>query len=280
MKCAGICRAGIGHGANLGHPVMIENLRVLPVRLQPLAGGWNAATRFTCHEDFPNRCLRQVEPLLHRHLGEMQRVGGSAAEHGGLMIDQHAEPRHGAEPAAGQGEAAESSGRLEGGPETEEGTEREGEEHPIVPGDARSLKNPGPVSEHPVPALGGVQPADRCPYASAGLVTSYVTAPRISQIGPVGRMGLLVGHDLRLCGEGDVSEEGVQGGGGGARLNRRELRAVERIACADGGHQLPQRGELMSLNRGTVRMGGHALGLAGTADPAEAAGFGAGLSGR
>ncbi len=153
----------------------------------------------------------------------------------------------GAEAAAGQAQAAEALAGVEGGPESEEGSEGKGEIDAIGRGDAGGVEDAGPVVEQMAPTLRGVEPAQGVPERAAGLVEARVGAGRKRQVGAVRRVGVLVRDQFRFGGERRLGEEFgegflvVAGAGGG------EPGGLERVGGNDGGNQPAEAAELPGL---------------------------------
>ena len=70
---------------------------------------------------------------------------------------------------------------LEAGPEAEERAEREREEHAIAGADARAAIDGLPAVEHPLPALVGVDPAQRPSGRGRGLAVARVALDRLGE---------------------------------------------------------------------------------------------------
>src|SRR5947209_4558678 len=104
----------------------------------------------------------------------MNRVGGSAAERGGFVIEECPEPRRAAHAATRNCEATQARRRVECAPKTEKGTERKRKEDTVVPANTGRAIDPGPTLDHPVPALRGIQPPHRLARGAAGLMEAAV----------------------------------------------------------------------------------------------------------
>ena len=90
-------------------------------------------------------------------------------------------------------QAADVCCGFESDPESKEWSEGEGEEDAVAGSDAGCPIDAVPVADHPIPTLGRIEPAHGSASGScAGLAETGVAIDRISQVGAVGRMGLLV----------------------------------------------------------------------------------------
>ena len=96
MQHAGLGRALIGHRADFGHAVMIENLCAGPSLFEPRACGGDAAARFAGDNDRAHRRLGQVDAFLLGHFGQAQGVRRRAAEDIGVVGEDGPQSRRAA----------------------------------------------------------------------------------------------------------------------------------------------------------------------------------------
>jgi hypothetical protein len=101
MEDAGADRAFEGHGAGLRHAMMIADARPGPsgFQLGPRAG--NAAAGFAGDDDLADRRVGQINRFARGNFGEMQPVGGRAAQHGGAVVQDGAQTGGAVHAAAG-----------------------------------------------------------------------------------------------------------------------------------------------------------------------------------
>jgi hypothetical protein len=203
-----------------------------------------------------------VTALDFGDLGEAQRVGWRAQEDGRPHgIDQR-EALVAGHAAAGHAVRADLARGFERGPEAEERPEREREQHAIAGLDAGRGEHRLPAVEGPLPAGVGVEPAQRTSGRRRRLVVARVGLDRLGVCAAPGRVGVLVGDQLRL-------RRARQGGHAVARHRRgvdacgRQLARVERVAAAEARDQGLQALRLVrgqGRTRGCPRGRGHATG--------------------
>jgi hypothetical protein len=243
MQTAGRLGAFDAHGPDLGQAGVVEDAGA-PGLLDAGARGRDTAARLAGNDEGAHRAPGQVEPLLAGQFRQAQGVGGGTQHHRGLVVQQEAQAGGAAHAAGGQAQAAEPARPVEGRPEAQERPEGEGEAQPVGgrhPGQAENLP---PAAEHPVPALGGVQPAQRPAGGAGRLAQSGVALDRVGEDRAVGRVAFLVFEQLGLGGEGQAGQVGggadVLGGGAGVP----ELAGVEAVAGQDLRQERPQAPEL------------------------------------
>jgi hypothetical protein len=221
-----------------------------PGLFQPAPDRWNAAARFASHNEATNPTWPKVDLLGDRDLRQMQRVGGCAAEHAGLLVENRPQPRQTRQPAARQTQATQLFGGFEGRPETQERAKRKREENPIPGSNSRRRVNPPPIPQHPLPTLGRVQPAQRTARRPARPVTARVAPDGKRQIGAVRRVLRLVCHQLMFPCEGKSSAKLLEVRECRVRTRLGPALSIERIVRGNRGHQVPQLRDLALLRFG------------------------------
>ena len=247
MQHAGLGRALIGHRADFGHAVMIENLCAGPRLLEPRTCGGDAAARFAGDDDRAHRRLGQVDAFLLGHFGQAQGVRRRAAEDVGIVREDGPQPRCTAQTAAGDAQRAERFAGLERQPKTDEWPERKCKKYPIVAAHAGGAKNVAPVVDHPLPAFRRVEPAQRRAAGAAGLVDARVAPERESQVAAVGRVGGVIGGEFRLGRERAVRAKHIERRNGVVDPRLAKLGFVKGVVRANSPEQLPQLGQLDAL---------------------------------
>ena len=184
-------------GAHLGHPRVVVRPGA-PGRLDAGAHRGNARARLARVDRAADAERVQGDAALARHLGQVQRVGGRAAD------GRRAEALDGGEPlgrvlsAARNGQRAEGARALEAGPEADEEPEGEREEHPVAGPDPGGAQDEAPAARPPVPRLLGVEPAERRSRGARGLMHAHVAREGKGEGAAERRMGRLVVDQLRL----------------------------------------------------------------------------------
>src|SRR5690606_3497610 len=121
------------------------------------------------HHHFDAR-IAEIDVFLARDVGEPQGIGGRATQEPGRAGEEEAQALTAAHAAGGDRAQAELLGRVEGGPETEEGAEGKRKEGRIARDGAGVAPDDLPVLEQPLPALGRVEPDEGPAMRAARLV--------------------------------------------------------------------------------------------------------------
>ncbi len=187
-------------GPHLRRPGVVVTARP-PGRLDPRLRRRHARPRLAGVDRDVDAGVDQVDPLLLRHLRQVQRIGRRADQHRDVVLEdrlrplirRHAAPRHRQRPAALR--------PLVGAPEADERAEGEGEEDPVARRDPGGPVDRRPAARPPGPALIGVQPLQRLARRPRGLVDARVGLARVGEVRAVGRVLRLVPRQLRLGGE-------------------------------------------------------------------------------
>src|ERR1043166_1617279 len=164
----------------------------------------------------------------------MNCVSGSATQDRCTEVDDLAQTRDGIHAASGKTETTDFCRCFECEPKTDEWTKGKSEENTIGRFNSGDGMNAPPVPDHPVPALGGIEPAQWHTRSPAGLVAAGIAFEGESQIGSVRRRALLVGGDVRLGGEGNdvrkLFQRGKRSFGAGEFLLVKRIRSAELVA--------------------------------------------------
>ncbi len=197
-------------GPHLRHPRVVETLRPPPF-LDPAAYlGDSGAGLARMHGD-AHRQLRRIEPALASDFQQMESVRGSTDQHRRSQGLHPRQARGRVLPTPGNHQRSHLARPLEPRPEADEEAEGEGEEDPVLRGDAGAPEDETPAASPPLPRLLRFEPADRRPRCPGGLMDPDVALQRVCEVGPERRVGGLVQDQLRLGGEGQA-EEVVPGG--------------------------------------------------------------------
>ena len=144
--------------SQLGHPGVVERDRRVG-RLDRVPRRGNACSRLAGVNGRAHAGPGHIDPDLLRHLREPQGVGRGGQEDGRADVQQAARPLLARHPAARDAQRAKLLRPAESRPETDEGTEREGEEDPVGGRHARGAVNMlRPDPKPPFPRLGRVEP--------------------------------------------------------------------------------------------------------------------------
>ena len=147
---------------------------------------------------------------------------------------------------------ANLASRIERRPEAQKRSEREGEQNPIGLTHARGAIHRLPALEQPLPALVRVGPTQRAARGRRGLVVARVPLDRLGQHRAPGRVGFLVGDELRLGGQGQRDKVLRQPQRANPDPGFVQLPRVEPVATVDRGKQLPETVALTRGERGAV----------------------------
>ena len=163
LQIVGFSRPFVGHRADLGHTVMIKYPRVGPGVLNAFACGGNATAEFASDHDGLQLGLGKIHAFLSSHLGQSQRVCGSAAQNGDLIFQKNAQTGGAGEAAAEETKATHLRSGLVGHPEPDEWPEGKCKEHAVLARDSGGVIDGLPAFKHALPTLGRVQPAEGLP---------------------------------------------------------------------------------------------------------------------
>ena len=149
-------------------------------------------------------------PETPGHLRQVQGVGRRADQHRRLVGGDRPDPLLGAHAATGYDQRPEAARPFAGAPEADEGPEREGEEDAVAAAHSGAGVHLPPAASPPVPAPGGVEPAQALAGGARGQVQAGVLVALEGEVGAVRRVAGLVEGELFLGGE---RQPRVVGGG-------------------------------------------------------------------
>src|SRR5438552_1064070 len=236
-------------GAHLGHSRMVVRLGA-PGLLDAGAHHRNPGSRLARVHRGPDAELSELQAALARDLGEVQRIGGRAADRRGAQRLDGGQALGGVLAAAGDGETAEGARALEARPEADEEAEREREEHAVPGAEPRAPQDEAPAARPPVPRLLRIEPAERRAGGARGLVHAHVARDGKRQVAPewwkrrlvVDQLGL---HRQRQAEEVVPAPEVV----GRPDPRAPPLARDERVGGNDGARQAPEARPLMRPER-------------------------------
>src|SRR5437667_138848 len=198
-------RAGDAVRADLGRAGMVERLDA-ELAFDPLPRRGDRGARLAGVARDAELGVTQVDPFLAGHLAEPERVRRRRHQHrrfgredrGGALGTRHGR--------TGDAQRPELLGAGESRPETDERTEREGEEDPVSPRHAGGAIDRLPAVSPPLPRLGGVQHPERPAGRAARLMDPDVTVERVGEIRSERRMRGSILGELCLRGERKIAE--------------------------------------------------------------------------
>ena len=196
--------------------------------------------------------MRKIDALAFRDLGQVQGVGGGAAQERGLLFVQELQPRAAVQGAARKAQAAQALGGFESEPEADEGAEGKGEEGAVLGGDAGAEQDLAPDLDHRGPGLGRVEPSQGAAGGGAGAVQAHVARERKRQVGPVRRILVLVRGQLGFVQQGQAPQV-LEAGDGFVQARGFQARSPEGIGTAHDAQQLAQARELALLQLSPFR---------------------------
>ena len=237
-----------GDRANFGHAVVVDDARA-PDRLDAVPRGRDASAGFAGHDEYSDRRPRQVDPLFRGQFGQVQGIGGRAADNRCRMIEQKSQPGRAGQSAARQDQIPFACRCLECRPESEKRPKRERKEHHVAFSQTGVVKDLCPVSQQPIPRLPGIEPSQRpAGRRSRSLVQPAIPVQRIGQGTSVWRIVDLIGDQFRFgCKRQAVQVVEVMAG---------QFAGVESIA---GRHFAKQRPDPLGTRIGGEKHLGHRL---------------------
>jgi hypothetical protein len=197
--------AGIGVGSDLGRARVIPTGGVERVLDQRTRRGYRRA-RLARVNQRAHADVGQRDPLVSGDLGEAERVRHGAHQHGWARRLHHLQPR------ASVGAASRNRQRTEmlcagvRAPEPDEGSERKREKQSIARRDPGARVDVLPAFDPPGPAVQRVDDGERLSLRTGGLVVLRVLIGRIGRDGAEGRMGLLIGNEIRFRHDRETGE--------------------------------------------------------------------------
>ena len=235
-------------------------------RLDPGSGrGDRCAGLARVPRDANARVLGEVDALLRGGLGEEERVGRRAAEHGDRVVQERVDALIGREAADREDETAEILRRVEAAPVADPRPIREGRHHHVLLPDSVGVEGPRVRMVEAVPVLARIEEGERAPGRRRRQVNAHDVSQRDGEHVAPGRSGGLVFLQLVLGGEGETAK--IVEAPDPRRLDAcgLELAAVERAVRGGVTHllaqaqRLPPRhgGARPALDLGFEVAGGH-----------------------
>ena len=152
------------------------------------------------------RFIGKVQADFSRFIPHMKGVGGGADEHGRAIVHDRFEPLRRRLAAAGDRQRAQFSRSFPAGPKADEGPEGKCKKNSVVGSHPGGFKDRFPTAGPPLPGLLRIEPVNRFPRGSRGLVDTHVTLDGKRQSAAKGRMGSLILDQFAFGRKGKFAE--------------------------------------------------------------------------